>query len=425
MLSDHALNGFLKQFLDDQSSGKRRSLAEYQALFPGHEDVIAARYADYESHDRDGGPSADVGPPGPHRPLRDPRRSRPRRSGNRLSRTDERLHRRVAVKVLTGLGSLTKDRVARFMREAAVASRLSHPGIATVYEIGTDAGIPYIAMQYVEGETLARKIAVAKEDQAARTPPSEIVRVVEAVARALHAAHEAGVIHRDVKPGNILITASGDPVIVDFGLAHDADGDLAAITRTGEFFGTPAYMSPEQLTTQKPAPDRRTDVWSLGATLFEWLTLRRPFDAPTRDGLYQAILTKSAPDARDIDDPSPKTSLWSWRPRSKRTATAGIRPRSTSRRISVACGCASPSSRSRSGKSCACGGGRSAIARSRPRSPGSSWSFWPGSRSPSFCSARRPRPSRTTTASATLRGCRRSSRKWTICGPRLPTASRP
>ncbi|MBN2193541.1 MAG: tetratricopeptide repeat protein, partial [Polyangiaceae bacterium] len=128
-----------------------------------------------------------------------------------------------------------------------------------------------------------------------------VVRLIEKAARALHAAHEAGIVHRDVKPGNILVTPTSEPVLLDFGLAGEVAGELSAFTRTGELFGTPAYMSPEQLLAKRIRLDRRTDVYSLGATLYECVTLRRPFEAPTREALYHAIEVKDPPNPRKLN----------------------------------------------------------------------------------------------------------------------------
>src|SRR5262249_28970765 len=122
-----------------------------------------------------------------------------------------------------------------------------------------------------------------------RAMPIDQVRalsLVESVARALHVAHETGVIHRDVKPGNVMIRTNNDPVILDFGPARDLEFDASSVTEPGAFAGTPAYMSPEQLTQPSNTLDRRTDVYSLGVVLYECLTLRRPFEAPTRDSLF-------------------------------------------------------------------------------------------------------------------------------------------
>jgi len=266
---------------------------------------------------------------------------------------DPRLSRQVAVKVLTGWGPSSEDALARFRREAEVASKLDHPGICTVHDMGVDHERAYIVMQFVDGESLRQRLTrIARERRdgsgdffqsteeasssadtlidAIRESPAEVVEpasasgeeVVEAdeplgapapwddgdlrtllrvfadAAHALHAAHEAGVIHRDVKPGNLIVDRGGRPVIVDFGLARDVDPEGRPLTQTGDLFGTPAYMSPEQLASHHIRLDRRTDVYSLGVTLYEVITLHRPFEAPTRQALYQAIMTKEPPNPR-------------------------------------------------------------------------------------------------------------------------------
>ena len=132
------------------------------------------------------------------------------------------------------------------------------------------------------------------------------MRLVEHAARALHTAHEAGLVHRDVKPGNIIVSQAGDPVLVDFGLVHDEESDAHTLTETGQLLGTPAYMAPEQVASGHLNVDRRADVYALGVTLYEALTLSRPFDAPTRDRLYQQIMTADAPDPRRANPRIPK-----------------------------------------------------------------------------------------------------------------------
>ena len=213
------------------------------------------------------------------------------------------LGRRVALKVITAARNITPVAVTRFRREAAVASRLDHPGLCAVHDAGTDDGTPYIAMAFVEGRTLAQVIRNRQKIEA--TTPETIMerngmlRIVEDVARALHHAHECGVIHRDVKPGNIMIRPDGAPVVLDFGLARNLDDGDPTLTLPGDVLGTPAYMAPEQLRGE--ATDRRTDVWALGVTLYEVLTQRRPFEGPTRESLFQVIQTKEMPDPRRID----------------------------------------------------------------------------------------------------------------------------
>jgi serine/threonine protein kinase/Flp pilus assembly protein TadD len=232
---------------------------------------------------------------------------------------DERLGRRVALKVL---GATAPQALERFRREAEATSRLDHPGVCAVYEIGEAEGRAYIAMRLVDGEPFSKRLAAARRaaDEGVATPnlwtprpapsgappapPSQredwerSLAFVESVARALHAAHERGVVHRDVKPGNLMAAPDGSAVVLDFGLAGLADEGLTALTRSGEIFGTPAYMAPEQIAPGRAPPDRRTDVWALGVVLFEALTLRRPFDGATRDALFTAILTEEAPDPR-------------------------------------------------------------------------------------------------------------------------------
>ena len=255
---------------------------------------------------------------------------------------DTRLSRRVAVKVLhradlTDLASPSpRGPAARLRREAEIASRLDHPGICVVHDFGEDQGRQYLAMRYVEGETLATRIARSREvslsvaaidpsrpapepadDPVARDRRQGIstasrrralmhtIRLVEACARALHFAHVAGIIHRDIKPANIMVTPDGEPVILDFGLAREPEDSSARLTLTGEVLGSPAYMSPEQIAPASSGLDRRSDVYSLGVVLFECVTLRRPFEHKTREGLYHKILTEPAPDPRktnpDVD----------------------------------------------------------------------------------------------------------------------------
>jgi WD40 repeat protein/serine/threonine protein kinase len=219
---------------------------------------------------------------------------------------DRRLGRKVALKLLPQHLTQSSDILLRFQREAAALAKLNHPGICAVYETGSHEGAPYIAMQFIEGTSLAGVIAGQAESHRAGTPSpgahvGRMTRIFERAARALHSAHEAGLVHRDIKPGNILITREDDPVILDFGLAHHEGGSLPRLTRTGELMGTPAYMSPEQVGAEPLWIDRRTDVYSLGIALYEALTFRLPFEAPTVAGIYTRILRDSAPDPRRLN----------------------------------------------------------------------------------------------------------------------------
>ena len=223
---------------------------------------------------------------------------------------DTRLMRRVALKVLNRPDlalpgeSSQSGPAARLRREAEIASKLDHPGICVVHEVGVEAGLAYIAMRYVEGQTLAQAIAAARERGASSLGgPEELLHtlaLVERIARTLHSAHQAQVVHRDIKPANVMITAAGEPVILDFGLARDNESSAPGLTGSGELIGSPAYMAPEQIEQQRGAIDARTDVYALGVLLYECLTLQRPFESPTRDGLYHAILESTPPDPRRL-----------------------------------------------------------------------------------------------------------------------------
>jgi tetratricopeptide (TPR) repeat protein len=226
---------------------------------------------------------------------------------------DERLGRRVALKILSANFAGDPRARTRFEREAAAVARLDHPGVCTVYEAGVVDGAPFIAMRFVDGETLSARIkrrrdAAAPESRSASSGATSggarrnelfaEAAVVEGAARALHAAHEAGFVHRDVKPQNVMVEPDGAPVVLDFGLARDAGADAAnaSLTGTEAFLGTPAYMAPEQ--TLGLRADRRADVWALGATLYETVALTKPFDAPTLEGLLRAIRTQDPADPR-------------------------------------------------------------------------------------------------------------------------------
>jgi len=282
------LNRFLLERLGDQEEGRERPLSEYQARYPGFEELIAR---EFESAT----PSAPEGPDGlaegvrigAYRLLGEVGRGG---QGSVWSAEDTRLGRVVALKLLRGAAAWTPLTLARFRREVELTARLAHPGIAPVFEADTRAGIAWVAMPFYEGETLAQALARRRK---ANEPfaPDQAAHLVELAARALSAAHAAGVVHRDVKPGNLMLPREGGLVVLDFGLAQELDG--ARVTGTGEVFGSPGYMAPEQVEGGRAGP--ATDVWALGVCLFELLTLALPFRAPTREALYRRILTESAP----------------------------------------------------------------------------------------------------------------------------------
>jgi serine/threonine-protein kinase len=194
---------------------------------------------------------------------------------------DPVLGRTVALKVIRPAFPVAEDELAleqRFLREASLAAGLSHPNIVVVHDVGRDAQecTPFIALEYLEGRTLAEVLA-RRESLDWRVA----ARMVAGLAEALQHAHGNGVVHRDVKPANIMILPSGQAKILDFGVAKASNAHL---TNPGEVWGTPFYMSPEQVTGE--AADGRSDLFSLGAVLYEVLTGRRAFDG---EGVAQVI----------------------------------------------------------------------------------------------------------------------------------------
>jgi tetratricopeptide (TPR) repeat protein len=293
----------LRKVEADRAAGRLRTLAEYQAEFPGHEHVVAAEFAALTAEESAVGVDALRSEPATEAP---PRTLGPYRIERELGRggqgavflaVDARLNRRVALKTLPSAWAASGAAILRLSQEARVLASVDHPGLCPVYEAGAEGGVPYLAMRYVEGETLAARFLrrAAPPDGAALFA---LLALVERIARAAHAAHEAGVVHRDLKPANVVIDADERPVILDFGLASAAgDGD-AGLTATGDVLGTPLYMAPEQAAGDVRAVDRRSDVWALGVLLFEGATGVRPFDGPTRAAVLDAVRHAEPPDPR-------------------------------------------------------------------------------------------------------------------------------
>ncbi|MCB9831844.1 MAG: serine/threonine protein kinase [Planctomycetes bacterium] len=302
----------LRRLLADRAAGGLRPVDDYRREFATDLDLLEEELAALGSNeDIQGLPALRH-----YRPIRELGRGG---QGIVYLAEDERLGRRVALKVLQLAGPAAVPLLARFRREALAASRLDHANICPVIESGVEGTLAYIAMRYVEGETLAARLAGSRDRRSfhvgvenaddgetgagrATTEPApaepdrrQLLVMVEKIARALHAAHELGIVHRDVKPGNVIVTPNGEPVVLDFGLATALDGDDSSLTRSGELLGTPAYMAPEQLRAGEPRVDRRVDVWALGVILFELLAGRRPFAAPTRVALVRRIVEEEAP----------------------------------------------------------------------------------------------------------------------------------
>lgn len=199
---------------------------------------------------------------------------------------DPALDRPVAIKVIaTRIGGTTvssQELEARFLREARVAARISHPGVVTVYDAGREGDSLYLVMELIEGESLAERLS-----RGGYPSLSEALALVARVAEALGVAHSLGIIHRDIKPGNIMLTKDGGVKVADFGVAK-AVGEETNLTRTGIVVGSPAYMAPEQVRGQEL--DGRADLFSLGVVLYELLLRRKPFPSETVTTLIYQIL---------------------------------------------------------------------------------------------------------------------------------------
>ncbi|MBI3098761.1 MAG: serine/threonine protein kinase [Planctomycetes bacterium] len=206
---------------------------------------------------------------------------------------DEQLNRTVALKTILPEARGDPGLRARLISEARSVAKLKHPGIISIHELGEIQGIPYLAMELIEGEDLAHHAA-------RRVKPQRAVDIVIRVAEAVGFAHQHGVIHRDLKPANIMIRRNGAPVVMDFGLAKDMDksGREASLTRTGDALGTPMYMPPEQVKGDKKAMGPATDVYALGAILYELIVGKPPFLAETVGTLFARILTEAPPRLR-------------------------------------------------------------------------------------------------------------------------------
>jgi serine/threonine-protein kinase len=187
---------------------------------------------------------------------------------------DTQLQRIVALKVLAAQLSMDAEFIKRFEREARTAANLRHPNIVTVYDIGEEQGLHYIAMEYIDGlplHTILERYGALGLGYA--------IAILEPVANALDYAHQAGAVHRDVKPHNILIDRNGRVVLTDFGIAQTPEADEQRLTRTGVFMGTPEYISPEQAEARRV--DGRSDLYSLAVVAYEIIAGRVPFSGAT------------------------------------------------------------------------------------------------------------------------------------------------
>lgn len=309
-LADRAALDFLASYLGDRTAGGSRRLQDYLERWPQFEQRIAQEWLRLQA----GGETTPLRaepppatPPGPsgYTLLRELGRGG---QGIVYLAREEKLGRNVALKVLHhGLASLAGPSTLRFQHEVATIAQLDHPCLCTIHGAGDDGTSSWIAMKFVEGPSLQQQIATART--AGQGPPRRREAIdaaalcIERLAEGLHRAHTAGIVHRDIKPGNVLVAADGTPVLVDFGLARAEALRDAALTLPGTVVGTPSYLAPELLGAA--TADARSDVWALGACLFELLTLERPYAAATIEAELRARATEPVRDVRGLNPAVP------------------------------------------------------------------------------------------------------------------------
>ncbi len=218
---------------------------------------------------------------------------------------DPLLDRIVALKILSDRFIASDEDVHRFQRESKLAARLRHVNLVQIFEAGIHQGTPYFTMEYIEGQTLDEVLidemaCAARPDGKPRLSVEDKVRILIKVAEAVHLVHRAGIIHRDVKPGNIIIDAFNEPHVMDFGLAREIHS-RTMLTSTGTAMGTPYYMPPEQASGDVHHLDARADVYALGAVLYHALTLKLPFMEATAAAVLRRVIDDDPVAPRQID----------------------------------------------------------------------------------------------------------------------------
>ncbi|MEO7720243.1 MAG: serine/threonine-protein kinase [Capsulimonas sp.] len=214
---------------------------------------------------------------------------------------DTRIGRRVAVKVVRLPSYLSAEQreetTHRLMREARAAGSLSHPNIVTMHDVGSEGDLLYLVMEFLDGETLHQRLG--------RGPmaPEEASKTADQLASALDAVHAAGMLHRDIKPGNVMILPGGRIKLMDFGIARQIDETI--LTQAGSFVGTPAYMSPEQCRGEDASA--ASDTWALGVLIYQMLAGRRPFEGATIPSVMYQVTHEDPPPIADLPAPIQKT----------------------------------------------------------------------------------------------------------------------
>lgn len=289
---------FLQQFLQDRDAGNIRSLADYQAMFADDPEAVADEYRELTAAGDDDAPTSDR--------YRNARVLARGGMGTIYQATDPKLGRTIAIKHLgtdrqqsdaTDSPLADTQLTARFVNEARITAQLHHPNIVPVFDVGDDGpGRPFFTMPLIEGRSLA-DILAADPDNANKSPLTQAIGVLVRVCDAIAYAHSRGVIHRDIKPANVMVGQFGETYVVDWGLAR-SDSDATSpqadtgkqpiqspvTTFAGDIVGTPAYMAPEHATGKTPHGNKRTDVYSLGATLYHVLAGVPPYAEASQSG---------------------------------------------------------------------------------------------------------------------------------------------
>ena len=209
---------------------------------------------------------------------------------------DTRLQRNVAIKVILDAARAGEKALERFRREAAAIGQLRHRNIVQVYDAGSVGGRPYLVMELVEGKQLVKE---------GKLPPRRAAEIAHGLALALAHAHEHGIIHRDVKPHNIIVDAEGVPKLMDFGLARDEEDVGERLTVVGELLGTPAYMAPEQASGASTEHGPHTDIYALGTVLYQIVAGRPPFMGKSNHEVLMKVMNEQPTSLRELDKTVP------------------------------------------------------------------------------------------------------------------------